>query len=376
MRQRITRTRNTHGFTMVEMIIAVAVISILATLSAPALFEFLRQRDVRTEDTTLQEVNRALEAYLKAGNPLPDDTVADPTPIRAVAANNHWSTLIAPFGKLSAADIRTDTWGNPRQYVRFVRQENYLGATIPINYAMVLSRGPDREAAAATGIAVTGTNYAAITNGAWWRNQATDALRIQRFAETEPGRDDILIRMTDYADKVARYERTLQRQRAVLEALDTYSKQKYAEAIVAGIPDPERFIYYPRANINGAATDNAAFYQAAVNTDLTIYNGGNAVLSGPGSDDITRRTHMINLMRILGLPDDHCCSALETIAGNPTLEIPFFYASNPRPRLGGGACGARPDPRDNNGNGVCDPGECDLTLPPRLTIVADANFCG
>lgn len=372
MNRRIERLHSTQGFTLAEIIIAVAVMSILITLSVPSVTEFMRQRDVRAEETAQNEILKAFQAYLSANNPLPDDSITD------IANTNHWAKVISRYSGLGEEAVREDIWGNDRRYVRFFRNESYLGTQVPINYFTLMSKGPNRTASTATnsggGVAVDGNNFATYDNASWWSRQASDATKVQLFSELAPGGDDILIRYTDFPDKVARYNRTLERISSINTALDVYSKQKYAEALVAGVVGAERLIYYPRANASGAPADNASYYYTAVEGDLSTYNSGQAILSGDATDS-QRRSHMVALMRILGLPDESCCNALQTETGTQD-EKPLYYFSNPRPRTTTG-CGPRPDPRDNNGNGNCEAGECDFTLPPRITISYDANTtCG
>ncbi len=372
MRRLRPNLHSNSGFTMVEIIIAVAVMSILVTMSVPTVTEFMRQRDVRAEQTAQNEILKSFQSYLAANNPLPDDSITD------TANPSHWSRLIGAYSGLGEEAVRRDIWGNNRHYIRFVRTENYLGTQIPINYFTLISPGPNRIATAAAnangGIPVDGNSFASYDNSGWWSRQAVDATKIQRFSELVPGGDDLMVRYTDFSEKVARYNRTLERVAAINTALDVYSKQKYAEALVAGTPNAERLIYYPRANASGAPGDNAAYYYSAVENDLNLYNGGNAILSGDATGP-QRRSHMVALMRILGLPDETCCSALHTVTGTQD-EVPLFYFSNPRARTTSG-CAARPDPRDNNNNGTCEVGECQFTLPPRITITYDANTtCG
>jgi hypothetical protein len=70
---------------------------------------------------------------------------------------------------------------------------------------------------------------------------------------------------------------------------------------------------------------------------------------------------MIDLMRILGLPDSHCCSAMEL--GVDDLPLPFYYYSNPRRKVGAGC-----DVRGSNPT-------LHIILPPRI-VVDPAGACG
>ena len=70
---------------------------------------------------------------------------------------------------------------------------------------------------------------------------------------------------------------------------------------------------------------------------------------------------MISLMRMIGLPDDHCCNAMALDANQQ--EIPFFYYSNPKERTGPASCPVRP----SKGN--------PQWQPARVRLDAD-NLCG
>lgn len=354
---------------MAEIILVVAVMAIIVSMSTPPLIEFMKRRDIQVEENTQNEILKAMKLYLADRNTLPADSSAT------------WADEIARYTNLSAMQIANDKWGVPRVYVRLIVPETFLGTNVNIFYVTLHSAGPDRKAAggaaSAGGAVITNSGIAAATNAFealtstnWWKNKASDTLRIDSFVSAQPALDDMMVRFTDYPDKVDKYNKSLERLNRISEALESYSTTKYNETVVACLspavcsPTPEQYIYYPRSAEDNA-TNPSTYYPSIVNNDLTTYNSGNAV-SNNDADDATRRTHMINLMRILGLPDEYCCNALETITGTKN-EVPFFYFSNPRPRTGTGTCGTRPNPTTGR------------PLPARLTIQGineDASVCG
>ncbi|MFZ2586553.1 MAG: type II secretion system protein [Alphaproteobacteria bacterium] len=354
------------GFSLPEIILVVSVMAIIASLSAPPLIEFMKRRDIQVEENTQNEIVKAMKLYLADRNTLPADTSLT------------WADEVARYTNLSAQQIANDKWGKPRVYVRLVVTETFLGTPVDIFYVTLHSSGPNRKAegGAATaggetiansGISTSSNNFDALTSTGWWKNKATDTVRIDSFVAAQPAVDDMMIRFTDYADKIAKYNTSLERLQRISEALEVYSTTKYNEAAIACMtvpctPSAEKYIYYPRSN--DGATNPASYYGSNTATDLTTYNSGNAIYNSD-TDDTNRRTHMINLMRILGLPDEYCCNAMENITGTKN-EVPFFYFSNPRPRTAAG-CGTRPDPAVGR------------TLPARMTVKGineDTNVCG
>lgn len=373
------KSRATSGFTLAEIILVVAVMAILVSLSTPPIIEFLKRRDIQNEQNTLVEITKAMRTYLIERADLPAVTALGTCTGGTQPA---WAVALARYSNLSANQIACDTWNRPRAYLMLERQEAFLGTTINVYYASVHSSGPNLQAQGASvtsggpadatpGISISGNNFGTTTGGTtWWSRISNDEDKLNAFVAMQPAGDDQLIRFTDYPDKVEKYKISLERLERIAQALESYSKTKYNEAVVACGGScgtlPENFIYYPRAASVGSPADVAGYYHPSLAADLTTYNGG-AVINN-GANNNTRRTHMISLMRMLGLPDENCCNALVTFtpsAGGKPLEMPFYYFSNPRPRNSAGGCqNVRPNPATGR------------TLPARLTIADGAAACG
>lgn len=365
MRNLTSKLRDTAGFTLAEIILVVAVIAILVSLSTPPIIEFIKMRDIRTEQNRMVEITKAMRAYLADRNTLPADS------------STTWADEFSRYTNLSSQEVSTDTWGNPRVYVRYIVTDTFLGTDINVFYATLHSAGPDRKAAGGastaggaaisnSGIATNSDNFSVLTDSGWWKNKSSDTLRLASFVDAQPALDDLMARFTDYPEKIEKYKASLERLDRIAEALEGYSRTKYNERAVFCMTTTcttpaEKFIYYPRATSSGPST----YYGANVESDLTTYNSGAAIYNG--SNDTTRRTHMINLMRILGLPDEYCCNAMETIT-NTKNEVPFYYFSNPRPRSGTG-CGTQPNPQSTTP-------ALARTLPARITVENTTNTCG
>ena len=156
------------GFTMAETIIVVSIMAIIVSMSAPPIVEFMKRRDIQTEQNTMNEVLKAMNAYLEDRNDLPLDSTTT------------WSSELAKYSNLSANQIAKDTWGNNRVYVTYSLADNFLGTPVTVYYATLHSMGPDNKAAGGatvaggapttgTGIAAATNAFSALTSNEWWK---------------------------------------------------------------------------------------------------------------------------------------------------------------------------------------------------------------
>ena len=340
------------GFTMVEMIITVAVLAILVGVTTPSIYEFIRMRDKQNEEIAQMQVRRALEAYIADVGEAPDDTATSP----------FWYEALASYTSLSSDEIANDVWGNPRTYIMY-RDANrgIYGVSVTVSYVTLHSMGADGRAdnqedqngvtVTVNGIALATAAGSSVFNGStaadWWKNQADPATA---FAQVRGANDDVMMRYTNYDDVRIRYQTTSERLRTIGDALETYSRSQYAAHVSECIPvtltttkclggstansgSPQAAIYYPRALPATGSADTADYYQ-----DGVMVASSAAIVNNADTDE-QRREDMVNLMRLLGLPADHCCSALEM--GTDDKPKPFYYFSNPRSRTASG-CNARP----------------------------------
>lgn len=337
--------KSRQGFTLPEIILTVIILAILMTVSMPVLYQFVQRKDMQTEENTQLEIRKALQAYLQEKNKLPGaDT---------------WSTDLAGYTNLSSDQIAKDTWRRPRAYITYTDPTRQLqGSTVEVYYVTIFSMGGNGEADAADGVAVDNKNYAANNDGGWWSR--ITGQEVAKFSSLKAGGDDVLLRFTDYPEKIERYNLTLQRLDRIAGALESYAKNGYANKVVAcsilpkdanGVTGdatcdngaPEKIVYYPKSLAIANTTDSATYY------NTTVYVNNNQT-------DASRRGNMQGLMRLLGLPDEFCCSALAL--GSDDQPKPFYYFSNPRPRNVGGGCASRP-------------GVADTKLPARLSTTND-----
>jgi len=318
-----------HGFTLAETILVVTILAILMAISTPSIFAFMKQRDTQQEQNTLQEVRRALQAYLADKNKLPD--------------MSSWATDLAGYTNLSAEQMQVDQWGRPRAFITLTDpSRNIQEAPVRINYVTILSSGADHIATSAPGIAVSGKDFAPYGDGGWWANKPLNQVTaaVTQFGILAAAGDDQLVKFTDYPEKLDRYQQTLDRMERINNALESHARAKYSEAVMVCAAKPR--------NADGKTGDVECDTPGLL--EKKIYYPNTVDIA----NDAQRRTDMTNLMRLLGLPDEFCCSALDSSADNKST--PFFFFNNPRPRAVGGGCGVRP-------------GTNDQKLPARITTV-------
>ncbi|MFK8027796.1 MAG: type II secretion system protein [Gammaproteobacteria bacterium] len=81
-----------HGFTLVEILIALAAIGLLAVLAVPAYHNYQTVKDIETAVNDIGDINIAITQYQTANNKLPKD-----------------------LSEINMGDLR-DPWGVPYQY--------------------------------------------------------------------------------------------------------------------------------------------------------------------------------------------------------------------------------------------------------------------
>ncbi len=386
----MVQQRKHGGFSLVEVVMVLSVMAILMTVATPSILDFINLQREREEENVHREIQKAFEAYVRENGSLPG----------AVSLTAELSRV----SNLSQGQLDTDQWGRPRVYVMHTEQETFLDADVDINYVTVFTTGPDRIVDAGTvGVAVDANQEPdVLTDGDWWHN---GVIPVDEYQNVGAAGDDQLTKFTDYQIKIEQYNTTLERMQNLARALDIYAQSRlieqqinynqnqptppaapYSVAAAAALDpkSPSILMFYPPSDAPEAAdafyanADGQNYYSPNVLTDMGTYGFSGGRVDN-GADDPTRRTEMILLMRLLGLPDSNCCSALHR--GSDGEEKAFFYFSNPRPRTGATACGTRPSLAvldDGGGNAVVDTldypvYDVDITLPPRITTDFIAN---
>lgn len=336
---------NNKGFSMVEAIIMIAVLSTVMVMAFPNFIEFFKLQEEVSEERTMNEIREALSLYADANKKLPEEAT--------------WVADIAPFTSLTENAIANDVWGSPRYYKRELEQLSYRSSgNIDAYYAVVYGYGPDRISSNAV------DNNDGAMNWAGFFDSANDPDSDKDYANLETLDDDFMVKVTNYPAQVRNYEETEKRLQAISDALANYAIAKFnaAQALNPGDPgyeaNSEQFNYYPQGDVQDTLEpDNVDYHPAVINDYTYSHPDESPSVRNRGVSEGERRDDMETLMRVLGLPLSYCCSAL-AIDEDTGEEPAFYYYSNPRPLLNGGGCGNRPGPGKTR-------------LPPRLAVEVD-----
>ena len=332
-----------QGLTLAETLMTVAVVSILIAVTLPSLGTVYDRYRTRQEQQIQLEIYDALLRFAKDYNALPADGSSNPM---CGSGNQFWYNCLTHELDYSVEQIRFDIWGEERHYVATTRTKTVVGEAFTVHYASVHSKGPDQRAAAATGIGVSGSNYAGIGSSAWWANMA-GSTALTTFETLTPAGDDVLIKVTDNVVKGAKLKETQERLNAINQALYDFEQVHYITDLQSGMASVanavDSRVHYPVA-YQSVAVDNVGttYGTALMNTTNSVFSGGRRIENrdGNNTDKRNRRNDMVALMRMIGLPDAYCCSEIdiEENAVNPrdyTQRQPFFYYANPKNLING-----------------------------------------
>lgn len=93
-RSRQTRMRNTQGFTLIELMLAVSIVGILASLAVPNYIDFLEKARVARAISELHALAKEIKGFAIGGGGYPD--------------------TLAQIGR----STMLDPWGSPYRYYR------------------------------------------------------------------------------------------------------------------------------------------------------------------------------------------------------------------------------------------------------------------
>lgn len=336
------------GFTLPEVILIVAALAIVSAMAMPDIAYFFGRQTVEQEKLVLSNIQKALDSYAKECKGLPQLTnnpprrANDGTQCYEVAPGSGdltWYQALAGFSNMSAEGIERDVWGNERLYTHGAFDRTYRQGVVTFHYATVRSVGADRR---------DGTSQQNVAED-WTQNQS-DWDSIQEYETVSTQGDDLLVKYTDSQWKVEAQDETVQRIERIIDALDRYAQARFNEEVHAGMSCISEKIFYPPSwaaepraheNLNHPQADcrnigggsgreigtglsyppgEVPRYGRAVTEDLSRIIGSFYVNTTANNIN-ARREAMEDLMRVLGLPVDHCCSAI--------TDIPFYYYSNP-----------------------------------------------
>jgi len=340
------------GFTLPEVIMVVAVMAIVSAMAFPDIVSFFKRQSFEQEKLVQAEIVKALDAYSKGRTAaFSDDPVNMITvpmaeaaigaggifelndPERCLAADG-WGALLSNVSNLSAQEICSDVWGNPRVYTVAQGDLSYRDGSFRTYFVTILSKGENKDLDTTT-----------------WAN-------VDAYGAFKPAGDDLISKFSDVKLKTELFEETLRRMDRIVEALDRYAQSRYNEALLTTEESQQAAIayqlFYPAEDGDFNDTSNrpdilpsgpGTWYGQRVIDDVQSASGQNSLASGV-LDSETRRDALQSLMRIIGLPQEFCCDAL---TGEP-----FFYYSNPIIR--------------QNTSMPCDRRLEPPYMPPKLTI--------
>ncbi|HEX5011920.1 MAG TPA: type II secretion system protein GspG [Planctomycetota bacterium] len=105
---RQSAARAASGFTLIEIMVVVAIIGLLLTLMAPQFFKYLRSAKVTTTHGKMQNLKLPLQQYRNLESKMPDSLEALLEPSE--------KNMNEPY--VDSEDELNDAWGNRMQFVK------------------------------------------------------------------------------------------------------------------------------------------------------------------------------------------------------------------------------------------------------------------
>ena len=105
---RQSAARAASGFTLIEIMVVVAIIGLLLTLMAPQFFKYLRSARITTTQGKMQNLKLPIQSYRNQENKLPDSLEALLEPSE--------KNMNEPY--VESEDELNDAWGNRMQYFK------------------------------------------------------------------------------------------------------------------------------------------------------------------------------------------------------------------------------------------------------------------
>jgi len=359
-RHKATFGQKQRGFTLPEVILIVSVLAIISGMAFPDIALFFQRQQVEQEKLAMADIQKAMDSYarecrrLPARENNPQRTACTSTPGGA-GMNLTWAEALASFSNMSADSIQNDIWGTIRKYTHFVELRNYREGPVEFHYATVRSIGGNQcddtgtTATAPSPRCVIGGQPASTAQKTANRNAYIDRADpaasyeadwadVNAYGTYAPAGDDILAKYADNQQKINAQDETIRRLERIVEALDRYAQGRFNEELLQGTACISELLFYPPSWTNEPAAHNnpnhpdagcqslgnsiVGRYGTRVRADVSAIRGdANEFVATTSADSATRLAEMRTLMRILGLPEDHCCNALTGEA--------FYYYSHP-----------------------------------------------
>ena len=108
----ISRLSGTHGFTLLELLIVLAILGLLAWLATPPVLRYLASGKVTTTRVQVQNISQALDFYWHDVGKYPTTAEGLGALIAAPPNTPRWK---GPY--IKKAGSLTDPWGHPFKYL-------------------------------------------------------------------------------------------------------------------------------------------------------------------------------------------------------------------------------------------------------------------
>lgn len=110
-KKRGKKNKNDAGFTLVELLVVLAIIGLLLAVGTPQVLKYLSSAKVDAAKTQISNFESALELYFIDNGNYPSDQEGLDSLVRKPSSAERWN---GPYIKLKG-DIK-DPWGNPYTY--------------------------------------------------------------------------------------------------------------------------------------------------------------------------------------------------------------------------------------------------------------------
>lgn len=107
-----TSRLKTGGFTLLELLVVVAIIGLLAAFVGPRLFGNVSKSEITTAKAQIEAFSRAIESYRLDTGKFPDTAQGLQVLVTKPADTARWN------GPYLQKDVPLDPWGNPYVYKR------------------------------------------------------------------------------------------------------------------------------------------------------------------------------------------------------------------------------------------------------------------